>query len=116
MANPTVLNIAKDLNGALTYGIEFTNISYSISLTTLAEETLTVPENTDYAIFNYSAGSNVMVGNNISVTIPPSSFVESVGELLPRLRTVKAGDILHFMSDSPALLNVLFYRRSINGG
>lgn len=110
------MSILRDNSGAVTYGLNFTEVKYSVLLSADTEVTLTVPNQSNNweAIFLVPGGQIVYVAPNATATYPTtSSFTLTNSELATGSRKVKAGDVLHFItSDANAYITVLFYARS----
>lgn len=108
--------MTRDINGFNGFGVPFSNNKYSAVLSSMAEQTVTVPEtgNATYqnliAIFSFEAGNSVWVALNATATIPSGSFAQTDSELNPAGRYVKPGDILHFITADPQdQVGVIFY-------
>lgn len=103
--------MTRDINGFNGFGLPFSNINYSVTLTASTDTTLTIPENTDFggnqpygsnkwlAIFEYDPGTSTWIANGATASNPAgSTFAATTSQLNPAARIVTGGDILHFYS------------------
>lgn len=110
----TKMTMIKDINGVVTYGVPFADLEFSFTglLAANVAQSLTVPVGADkyLAIFAYSTGGEVFVANNTTAVIPSGSISNSVSDLNPVARYVKAGDVLSFITpDTACRIKVGFY-------
>lgn len=86
-------------------------INARAELTSEVENTVIVPPGGyNCVIFEYSAGAAVSVALNQTVTSPTSTFTyETATRVNPISAQVTSGDVLHFISLSPDVVNVTFY-------
>lgn len=112
----TKFNMTRDINGYNGFGLPFSNVKYNTILVENVEQTLIVPSTQDatyqnlLAVFSFETGTTVWVARNATASLPGSSFALSNVELNPAARSVKPGDILHFISpDITAQIGVSFY-------
>lgn len=111
----TVLNITRDVSGAVAYGLPFCDNNQYIVLTTNTEATLTVPSNTNFnvfdAVFAISPGGSVWIADgSVAITLPTTSFAATSAQLNPSVRRVLKGETLRFISgDSATAVGVSFY-------
>lgn len=98
------------------FGLQFSNLIYSTTLTATVEQTLTVPGAAPRykAVFAFDDTTDVWVGNNGTAALPGSSFATSTTELRPKCREVNSGDVLHFISPDACSVSVAFYAVSVN--
>lgn len=121
----TAFEITRDINGYVAYGLKFTDVAYSCTLTASSDTTLVVPTISAIggatftgtskprlvAIFGYDANSSVWVANNHAASNPAgNTFVATNSELNPSAREVFGGDTLHFFSTGTSInVSVSFY-------
>lgn len=111
----TVLNITRDVSGAIAYGLPFCDNNQYIALATDTEVTLTVPNNTNFSVFDvvfqYTPGGSVWVADgSVAITLPSSSFAATPAQLNPPVRRAKMGDTLRFRTgDTGTVVGVSFY-------
>ena len=109
----TAMNLVRDVNGFVTYGIPFSDVEYSVTLPVSSAIILTVPNTSKnwLAIFSYEAGSNVWVANNFTATGPAgATLVATNSSRNPVARSVKAGDVLSIYTDDTGIeLGIEFY-------
>lgn len=121
----TGFEITRDINGYVAYGLKFTDIAYSCTLTASSATALTVPTISAIggatftgtskprlvAIFAYDANSSVWVANNATAANPAgASFAATTSELNPAAREVFGGDVLSFYSTGTSInVGVSFY-------
>lgn len=118
----TQYNINSYAHGVNGFGLPFTNTSYSVTLSRNVDTTLTVPGLQAggapsaiyakmYAVIKYSTADVTFVNKNNPAAMPAgAAFLPSDGELSPECKYVKAGDVLHFFTDSNNVhVNVAFF-------
>jgi hypothetical protein len=100
MSNSTKINLIRDINGFVTYGIETAYNKVSALIATTDDESFTVPSNYPYwlAIFSLPAGSEVWVSINNNAAAPSSGFSATDSELNPAVRYLKAGDVVNLLN------------------
>ncbi len=110
----TQLMMTTDVNGINTFGLEFAEDNYSVTLAADTEKTVTVPDNFKnwLAVFAFESGSNVWVSLNSTAEVPDGTGGATTSQLCPTARSVKAGDVIHFITgDTSAQAAVSFYYR-----
>lgn len=111
----TVFDISRDVSGAVAYGLPFCDNNQSVELAAGVEQTLTVPNDTNFSVFNvvfsFTPGGSVWVGKgSVAVALPGAAFASTPGVLNPTVRTAKAGETLRFITgDSDTCVGVSFY-------
>jgi len=115
----TKLLFARDDAGFNAYAPYFSTDKYTATLAATTDTTLTVPSNFPnwVAYFSVEAGKNVWLALNATAAVPAgATFASSTSELIPNVsqyqigRNVKAGDVLHFFSQTgTANVSVAFY-------
>ncbi len=110
----TVLNFNRDVAGAVAYAPEFSTDTFSATLANGVEETITVPGNDNkkwIVSFSYQPGSTVWVALNTTAASPVGgTFLANSSELDPAQKYVKAGDVIHLITDNTtADVGVAFY-------
>lgn len=107
------LNVAKSINGVPFWAIPFSPVSYEVRLVADTEQTLVVPDDVDVAVFSYSTGSSVKVQEGgASITLPGLSFTPTTSCMMPSSRYVEPGQTLRFISPTPDIVNVSFYKNN----
>lgn len=109
--------MTRDINSYNGFGLPFSTDKYSTTLSAGSEQTMTAPKSpypdcpNILAIFSFSPGSSVWVSNNATAVVPGGSFSSVSSELNPAARSVKGGDILHFITsdDGGDEVGVSFY-------
>lgn len=102
------------------FGLTTSKIKFSATLALGSEQTITVPGDSPRykAIFRVEPGPNreVWYALNETAEVPAgSTFVSTTSELIPVCREVKAGDVLHFISDlADVQVSVVFYSLNTN--
>ena len=100
----TILDFQNDVKGYNAYAPAFATDHFSATLTNGAEETFTVPTGnfSIYVVsFSYQPGTNVWVARNTTTAIPAgATFASTNSELNPGARMVKAGDVIHCITDN----------------
>ena len=111
----TQLNLGRDVQGFNAYAPDFADINYNTILAANIEQHFTVPSNVSrwIAVFSFTPGASVWASNLDTAVIPTGSFAASLSQLNPATRTVKAGDVLSFISDDTAEVGVSLYAVSI---
>lgn len=111
----TVFDITRDVSGAVAYGLPFCDNNQYISMPTDTEVTLTVPNNTNFSIFNavfsFTPGGSVWIADGLTtITLPSGSFAATSAVLNPTVRSCKSGDTLRFRTgDTGTAVGVSFY-------
>lgn len=103
MAQPTKLNFGRDVQGFNAYAPQFATNHFSASLLNGAEETFTVPEDTDVWVvsFSYQPGTVNWVALNATAAVPAgATFASTTSELNPGARVVSGGDVIHVITAS----------------
>jgi hypothetical protein len=113
MAN---FELGKDRNGAVNFIVASDPFAHEATeLATNVEQTLTVPGNAGesiLALVGYEPGANVFVdpdGGVVALLLPTASFADYKGFQTRPGFYVTAGDIMHFISDTTAFIEVSFY-------
>lgn len=114
--------IDKNKGGVNGFGLPFSDTIYSATLVANTDTAVAVPKTaaigmptaTSYnkfmAVFSYSSSANVYVALNATAAIPAgNTFAATTSELNPSAKMVKAGDIIHFISNSTPSITVAFY-------
>ncbi len=134
MATIIQYKIQKDVAGYNGYGLQFTNVKFSATLSANTSTALTVPligslgaaldtVNKFLAIveiYNATGEGEVWCANNATAAVPAgSSFAATNSDLIIQnkdyAREVKAGDVLHFLSPVAATdVSVMFYALPAN--
>jgi hypothetical protein len=106
----TTLSFKNDAGGRNTFAPRFAEIVFRTVLTANAEQHFTVPMPTGFsspnysnwaAVFSYSSSANVYVSDNVTATIPGSSFSSAnASPLNPTTRIVNGGDVLSFITST----------------
>lgn len=125
MANPvTNYNIYSYVKGINGFGLPFSNTTVSTVMGPSTVATCAVPDaagagvtgatvNKYIAIFSYAASETdgVWVAVNATATLPAAGniFTACAGELNPKAKYVKAGDVLSFISIDAAIVGVAFF-------
>jgi len=133
----TRLQIQKDVNGLVSfpdYEIPFTNTAWKNTVVAGVSQFVTVPEGVDIAYFAFSKANDVWVNGLGSGTMPGGLFIlledggqilledgfnllleasatAETGDLNPRARTVRPGQIIEITSVQDGFANILFYNR-----
>jgi len=118
----TQYNINSYSRGVNGYGLPFTNTSYSVTLPRNVDTTLEVPGLQAggapsatyakmYAVIKYSTDNVTWVASNDVAAFPAgAAFLPCKGELSPECKYVRAGDVLHFFTDTANIhVNVAFF-------
>jgi hypothetical protein len=122
----TKWNMTRDINGYNGFGMQFSDLKYSCSLTTSSDTTLTVPSSMGMggngfssssnwlAVFEYTQGADVFVALNAVAQVPAGdTFALTTSDQNPVARQVKGGDVLHFFTAGTGVnVTVLFYALS----
>lgn len=101
MAQPTKLNFGRDVQGFNAFAPDFSTTHFSISAINGAEETFTVPGDTDVwtLSFSYQPGTVNWVARNATAAVPAgATFAATDSELNPGARKVYAGDVIHVIT------------------
>jgi hypothetical protein len=108
--------MTRDINSYNGFGLPFSTDKWSTTLLDGVEQTVTVPKSpysdcpNVLAVFSFAPGSSIWVANNETATVPGGSFASTSSELNPAARSVKGGDVLHFITnDASDELGVIFY-------
>ncbi len=116
MADITVLNLAKDVNGFNSYVRPAPNYVFSTTLIQDEEQNFTVPplDNASYksikVIFSFAPGSQIWVAVNDTAELPGASFSLGISELNPTSYWVSPGDVISFItSDASDTLSAALY-------
>lgn len=107
----------RDVQGYNSFGLPISKDKYSATIAATTDTTLTVPSNNKNWIAYFSVEVSKLVWfalNGIAAAPAGDSFAATTSELLPSNRnvgrSVKAGDVLHFFSQSgTANVSVIFY-------
>jgi hypothetical protein len=108
----TKFRMTCDVAGYNGFGVMFADDGFQTALAANAAQTMTVPSNYPnwLAVFSYTPGANVWVGNG-TTAVPGSSFSATTADLNPSARFVTKGQTLTFITsdtDSPEV-KVSFY-------
>lgn len=120
-----IANMVRDVSGAVTYGLPFSNNIYSATLTANTDTTLTVPyiDAMGNATLNGTALPNIMAiiswtqGNDLFVALGATaaapagaSFASTTSEQNPAVKYVQGGQVMHFKTASTGVnVTVSFY-------
>ncbi|MGB0978116.1 MAG: hypothetical protein ACPGVV_01910 [Croceimicrobium sp.] len=110
---PERLLLRRDDNGYPTFGLSVT-AGKRVTLAASTEITIPIVPTATDAIFSFSVGTDVWVTqSNTSLTIPGAAVEDSISWLNPVAREID-GSIgaapLRFICETPAFVNVLFYK------
>lgn len=129
----TKFNMTRDINGYNGFGLQFTDIAYSCTLSASSDTTLTVPSVSGMggngmsssslwiAVFNFTPAAEVWVAINATAAAPAgNTFALTASEMNPAARQVRgastlpggtyAADVLHFFTTETGVdVSVLFY-------
>lgn len=108
----TPLLMVRDLSGAITFGLPFSDNGFQTTLQQNLPQSLTIPEGNEkyLAVFSFDPGFRIFVAANATATVPSASFSSTVSELNPASRLVMAGDVLSFITpDTTTYVNVTLY-------
>jgi hypothetical protein len=124
MSAVTQYNIYSYIKGVNAFGLLFSNTVQTVTLAANTDTTCTVPVgaatggaptatsfNKYIAVFSYTTGDDIWVANNQTAAVPAGAvFAASTSALRPNARSVKAGDVLHFITAAAnASVSVEFY-------
>lgn len=103
MAGPTKFLLGKDVNGNVDYSLAPCSLTYTATLASEMESTLTVP--TSYGVwkvlFSIEDGANVWIAYDATSAAPAgSTFATSTSELNPKIRYVNGGTVIHAVTNS----------------
>lgn len=113
----TIFNMGRDINGYNAFAPLFSVNGAQTNLSQGVAQSTTVPSNVPQyiAVFSFEPGTSVWVANGSTATTPGGSFTTVISELNPASRTVKAGDVLSFISlDATAQVSVVYYSLPTN--
>lgn len=103
------------------FGLLFSNLSYSVTLNVATDTVLVVPSVASRfkAVIRTRAGSVVWVALNNIATLPAgNTFAPTKSEIINvtgLCREVRAGDVLHFITNDPSMdVSVAFYAIGTN--
>lgn len=111
----TKFNMTRDINGYNGFGLDFSDVNYSATITAGVARSLVVPgistSTTYLAIFSFEPGSKVWVVNNSTAAVPAGATFASTDSVMnPTARKCKFGDTLSFVTDdASAEVGVSFY-------
>jgi hypothetical protein len=109
----TMLNFGRDIQGFNAYAPVQSALKYSAELTSLNNDSITVPGTSQQwiAAFSYQPGTNVWVSVNDTAEVPAgATFAVTTSELNPAPRLVQAGDVIDFITDNAtAEVGVMLY-------
>lgn len=134
----TRLQVQKDINGIISfpdYEIPFTDTAWKQDVTAGTSYFITVPPGVHIAYFAFSKANDIWVNGLGSGTMPGGLFIllEDAGQILlesgfnlllegssslepgdlnPRARTVRPGQIIELTSVQDGFANILFYNRN----
>jgi hypothetical protein len=120
-----------DIAGYNGYGLQFSDLKYSVTLTASTNTTQAVPLsgaigaplntiNKYLAVINVTSGDVVWCANNATAAIPAGdTFAATTSDMINGgeyyAREVKAGDVLHFITAATgASVSILFYALPAN--
>lgn len=124
----TFYNINKVFQGVNGYGTPFCDSTYTATLAANTDTSLVVPgviamgiapatnaANTFLAVFTYKSGAEVWVNKGATAAVPAgAAFVTPASVLNPIAKTVKTGDVLHFLCVAGTDVCVEFYSTQAN--
>jgi hypothetical protein len=98
----TQLVFGRDVQGYNAFAPKFVLSKFNVTLASGAPQSLTVPSsNANWiALFAFEPSTKVWVANNATAAAPSGSFAAATSELNPAARSVKAGDVLSFVTDN----------------
>jgi hypothetical protein len=107
-------SITKDVNGLNAYGTRFVpnEYQYQVGLAAAAEQTLTVPNNVDTAIFSYTSPTVWVGTGSTPINLPTLGFTQTPAVLNHAVKEVVPGETLRFISSVVAEVGVVFFNRS----
>lgn len=110
----TTLVLGRDINGNVTYEVEWSDTKVATTLAPDVEQTTVVPDGVNLAFFSVSEGTNVWVGRGSApITLPGAAFASTIAELNPQLRPVEPGETLRFRCATEAEVNVNYFKRNV---
>lgn len=108
----TKMQLIRDVNGNITYGLPFSDYKVSALLATSVEQNMVVEDTTSkwLAIFAYTGGEDVWVALNATAEVPAGAFAATTSEKNPIARYVKAGDTISMITNGDAVeVGITFY-------
>ena len=109
----TILSFGRDTQGLNAFSSPFSTNTYSATLASGAESTITVPSNFQnwLAVFCFEPGTINWVALNATAAVPAgATFAANSSELNPSVRNVQAGDVIHVVTNSTtADVGILLY-------
>ena len=108
----TLANFGRDDQGFNAYAPAFAIDNFNTTLAANVEQHFTVPSNFAkwLIFFSFNPGSSVWVADNTTAAVAGASFASTLSVLNPAGRTVKAGDVLSFITaDVAALVGATLY-------
>jgi hypothetical protein len=82
---------------------------YSGLLTSGVEQTLTIPTDAEFCIFEYTG--DVYVNYDTTASVPTSTISSGGGELNPTRRYIGETTTLHFASNSAVTITISFFKK-----
>lgn len=109
----TMLALTRDVSGAVSYGLQFSDSNMLLTLAANTETTITAPTSSSRyaAVFSYEPGTKVWVAMGATpIVLPTNTPANTLAQLNPQVREVAPGATLRFMtSDTSAQVGVSFY-------
>lgn len=110
------LVIGTDPNFTPTYSINFlpAKFKFKAFLTATVESTVTVPDNVDTVIFEFTPTGVWVAESTTPITLPIGAFTSTESELNPGVRNVTPGQTLRFISSANTEVGIIFAK--VNNG
>ncbi len=118
----TIYNIGPRIQGVNGFGLQYSDLIYTVTLADSTNTTLTVPGGSGFgainsttipqfvAIFSYTPSGNVYVSLNAAATVPAGdTFAKATAQLNPSAWLVNAGDVINVISAAANDVCVAFY-------
>lgn len=99
----TMLNFARDVQGMNAYAPALSDIMYSASLASGADDDITVPSSFQnwIAVLSYQPGADIWVSVNHTAAVPAgATFAATTSFLIPAQLKVKAGDTISCVNNN----------------
>lgn len=109
----TELQLTRDIKGQIAYGINFTQDGSIGNFTAGSTPSLIVPAEANFALFQFTPGASVLVGNSATpIPAPGAAFIATLSneDISPAGRSVIPGETIQFNVLTDSLIKVSFYK------
>lgn len=106
---PTQLDIGRDVNGAVSYFLPFSDRGQIIDAPAGAGVTVTIPEGYSKALFQFTPGATVLTKLDNAVTPPSATWSDTTADINPAGRSLIGATTIWFYPVDAAIIKISYY-------